>query len=215
MKFKKYIILSFIVHVLAIGAGLAFARWTSVSLRHGEPVTVMLIGKEAGAGSTPGKKARTRDTTKKAETKHSPVEKASIPAEEASALQQDVRTGLQQSGTMPEASDRPVSEEANNAGSGQAESNGSAQVSSQQWTVIVSSIERVKSYPRLARERGIEGVVRLRFRLKPEGEVDKVEIVKSSGFDILDLASVKTLYKAGPLPYVSGWLEVPMAYVLK
>ena len=79
----------------------------------------------------------------------------------------------------------------------------------------MSSIERVKSYPRLARERGIEGVVRLRFRVRPQGGVERVEIVRSSGSEILDTASVSTLYRAGPMPYVNGWVEVPIAYVLR
>jgi TonB family protein len=99
------------------------------------------------------------------------------------------------------------------AGSGTDEQFGAA--SAEQWAVIVSSIERVKSYPRMARERGIQGVVHLRFRVKPEGEVDSVEIVKSSGSEILDTASVRTVYRAAPMPYVKGWIEVPIAYVLK
>lgn len=98
---------------------------------------------------------------------------------------------------------------------GQAAGSSSASVTSGQWAVIVSSIERVKGYPRLARERGIQGVVRLRFRVKPHGEVERVEIVKSSGSDILDVASVRTVYRAAPMPYVSGWVEVPINYVLK
>ncbi len=88
-------------------------------------------------------------------------------------------------------------------------------VPAEQWAVIVSSIERVKSYPRFARERGIQGVVHLRFRVRPQGEVDRVEIVRSSGYEILDTASVRTVYRAAPMPYVSGWIEVPISYVLK
>ena len=101
------------------------------------------------------------------------------------------------------------------SGGGQAGSEASGLVSSEQWAVIVSSIERVKSYPRLARERGIQGVVHVRFRLRPRGEVDRVEIVKSSGSEILDTYSVQTVYRAGPMPYVNGWVEVPIAYVLQ
>ena len=81
--------------------------------------------------------------------------------------------------------------------------------------MISSAIERSKSYPRMARERGIQGVVRLRFTVRPQGYVDRVEIVKSSGSEVLDSASVRTVYRAGPMPYVSGWVEVPIAYVLK
>ena len=64
-------------------------------------------------------------------------------------------------------------------------------------------------------ERGIEGVVRLRFRLAPSGAVEKIEIIQSSGYDILDNASVGAVYRAVPMPYVSGWIEMPMKYVLK
>lgn len=67
----------------------------------------------------------------------------------------------------------------------------------------------------MARERGIQGVVRVRFKLRPSGDVETVEIVKSSGYDILDAATIRTVYRAGPMPYVNGWVEVPMAYVLK
>jgi TonB family protein len=85
----------------------------------------------------------------------------------------------------------------------------------EQWLLIVSAIERTKSYPRLARERGTEGVVRLRFRLSPEGSIEKIEIIESSGSTILDSASIRAVYLAAPMPYVQGWIEVPIAYVLK
>jgi protein TonB len=85
----------------------------------------------------------------------------------------------------------------------------------EQWSLIVSAIERTKSYPRLARERGTEGVVRLRFRLRPEGSIEKIEIIESSGSTILDSASIRAVYLAAPMPYVQGWIEVPIAYVLK
>ena len=85
----------------------------------------------------------------------------------------------------------------------------------EQWSLIVSAIERTKNYPRLARERGIEGEVRLRFKINAEGAVEKIEILESSGSDILDNASVRAVYRAVPLPAVSGWIEIPMKYVLK
>ena len=88
-------------------------------------------------------------------------------------------------------------------------------IAPEQWSLIVSAIERTKSYPRLARERGTEGVVRLRFRLRPEGSIEKIEIIESSGSTILDSASVRAVYLAAPMPYVQGWIEVPIAYVLK
>ena len=88
-------------------------------------------------------------------------------------------------------------------------------IAPEQWSLIVSAIERTKSYPRLARERGTEGVVHLRFRLRPEGSIEKIEIIESSGSTILDSASIRAVYLAAPMPYVPGWIEVPIAYVLK
>jgi TonB family protein len=85
----------------------------------------------------------------------------------------------------------------------------------EQWAAIESAIRRHKNYPRLARERGIEGVVRLRFTLNPTGAVDKIEILQSSGSEVLDNASVQAVYRATPMPYIKGWVEIPIAYVLK
>jgi protein TonB len=84
-----------------------------------------------------------------------------------------------------------------------------------QWQLIQSALERAKNYPRMARERGIEGVVHIRFRILPSGDVECVEILKSSGHAILDSASVETVYQSRPLPYVTGWVEVPIAYEIK
>lgn len=83
------------------------------------------------------------------------------------------------------------------------------------WRRIQAALERARQYPRMARRRGIEGEVRLRFRISPTGEVESVEILKSSGYALLDSASIRTIYRAAPLPYVDGWLEVPLAFVLK
>ncbi len=77
------------------------------------------------------------------------------------------------------------------------------------------AIEKAKTYPRFARERGIEGTVLVRFKVLPSGDIEAVDVVRSSGMQILDEASVKTVYRAAPMPYVKGWVEVPMVYELK
>ncbi len=81
--------------------------------------------------------------------------------------------------------------------------------------MLQSAIEKAKNYPRLARERGIEGVVLVKFRVLPSGDVEEVSVVRSSGASILDEASVRTVRRAAPMPYVNGWVEVPMVYELK
>jgi protein TonB len=101
------------------------------------------------------------------------------------------------------------------AGVGRDENGGKGFIDPEQWTAIQAAIERTKNYPRLARERGIEGEVRLRFRINSAGSVESVEIVKSSGYEILDSASVRAVSRAAPMPSVRGWIEVPIAYVLK
>jgi protein TonB len=80
---------------------------------------------------------------------------------------------------------------------------------------LQSAIEKAKTYPRFARERGIEGTVLVRFRVLPSGAIETVNVVKSSGAQILDDASVRTVYRAAPMPFVDGWVEVPMVYELK
>jgi TonB family protein len=101
------------------------------------------------------------------------------------------------------------------SGSGEVMSAQSGGISSEEWANLAAAIERTKNYPRLARERGIEGVVRLRFRLTSSGTVEKIEVVHSSGSEILDNASIGAVYRAAPLPYVSGWVDMPMKYELK
>lgn len=101
------------------------------------------------------------------------------------------------------------------AGAGEGESARIGIIAPKQWAAIQAAIEGTKNYPRLARERGIEGEVRLRFRLNSSGIVEAVEVVKSSGYEILDTASIRAVYRAAPMPAVQGWIEVPIAYVLK
>ena len=59
---------------------------------------------------------------------------------------------------------------------------------------------------------GIEGTAVVRFRLRPEGRVEAVEIVDSSGSEILDKASLETVHAAAPFPYKAGWLKVGIVF---
>jgi protein TonB len=59
---------------------------------------------------------------------------------------------------------------------------------------------------------GIEGTAVVRFKLKPEGGVEAVELVDSSGSAILDKASLETVRAAAPFPYKEGWLKVGIVF---
>lgn len=67
-------------------------------------------------------------------------------------------------------------------------------------SLIQQSIEQHKRYPLVARRRHIEGRVNVRFVISPTGLIDKIEIVQSSGQEILDRATLKAVREASPLP---------------
>jgi protein TonB len=50
-------------------------------------------------------------------------------------------------------------------------------------------------YPAAARREGQEGTVHLRLEIKPDGRVGKVDVVTSSGFQLLDDAAVAAARK--------------------
>lgn len=80
--------------------------------------------------------------------------------------------------------------------------------------IIRGNIERVKSYPVLARKRGIEGTVYISFSIGPEGELQELKILKGSGFRILDNATVDIVKRAAPFPHVEYPVEVPVVFKL-
>ena len=77
---------------------------------------------------------------------------------------------------------------------------------------IVGKIEAAKRYPRAARRMGIQGTATVRFKLKPDGELEKIELLESSGSKLLDDASLETVRQAAPLPYKEGWLKVGIVF---
>jgi len=80
--------------------------------------------------------------------------------------------------------------------------------------VIRRQIEQAKTYPEAARRDGLQGTVNLRFRIAPDGSVEAMEILRSSGSHILDEASEQTIRRAAPYPPVSGWIRLPLSYRL-
>lgn len=81
--------------------------------------------------------------------------------------------------------------------------------------VIQARIQRALFYPRKARRRGIEGTVHVRFDIQRDGRVDGLAVQRSSGHAMLDRASVKTIERAQPFPFVAGALEVPVVFRLR
>jgi TonB family protein len=210
MTIRKACFVSLGIHILLFGSAIAYAQYSrDASGMYSGPIMVALVG----SGQTSSQREGTKNGREKPSSQRDPVHQTA-----AAAVQREDDGFL-------EKKDQRVKEIHDLRGNGGADSvdssvgqvsrGGSALVPPEQWQLIQTAIEKVKNYPRLARERGIEGVVRVRFRLQPSGSVERVEIIRSSGHTILDTASVNTVYRAAPMPYVGGWVEVPLEYVLK
>lgn len=81
--------------------------------------------------------------------------------------------------------------------------------------LLLKRIEEAKRYPDQARRLGMEGVAEVEFRVAGDGSVESVTVVKSSGFPLLDRASIETIKRAAPFPPVSGAIRVPISYHLR
>ena len=81
---------------------------------------------------------------------------------------------------------------------------------------IIEALQRAKTYPELARKRSIQGVVEVRFTIKPTGEVEGVEAISSS--KILSTSAIESVHKAKgyfPHPLENVTIKIPINYVLK
>ena len=221
---QRTLVLSLAAHAALFGTAFAFAQYGGGSFRTERPVIVVsLVSEGAGAGATARMERRGADVRPETgRTMTAPV----LDAEQTIPLMPEVNGPVRES--VPQ--DHQDHGQANVRASGGPDLSGSGTTegpaagipdgrffgySSDEWQLLRSSLERAKTYPRLARERGIEGTVLVRFRASPSGNIELVDIVKSSGARILDDATISTIYRAAPVPYVDGWVEVPMVYRLE
>ncbi len=82
---------------------------------------------------------------------------------------------------------------------------------------IMSLLRKNLYYPRMARKRGIEGKVMVRFELRTNGEIHNITIIEAER-DILAAAAVTTIERLEekfPLPDETLILHVPIMYQLK
>lgn len=69
-------------------------------------------------------------------------------------------------------------------------------------------------YPRAARERGIQGVARIQFRIDDAGRAAEIATVESSGSRLLDGAAERAARDARRLPPLAGWVRIPVRFAL-
>jgi protein TonB len=73
-------------------------------------------------------------------------------------------------------------------------------------------------YPRNAQRLKMQGEVRVSFRLKSDGSVENIEVIQSSGFELLDedtRALIKNTASQFPKPTKSISLSIPLSYLLR
>jgi protein TonB len=87
--------------------------------------------------------------------------------------------------------------------------------------LLEQALESNQQYPRLARQRGWQGVVKMRVQFLPGGQIGQVSIVRSSGFAMLDETAIAMLRTAELPPIPDGLrrreflLDVPVEFRLK
>lgn len=223
MTFQKACVVSLGLHILLFGCAIAVAAgYAGGAFRMRQDVLLVSL---AGPGADlrgRGMHKKDRETatavaapaaTVRAETARKEMPAPASPVPEAHTevnRQAESMTDGQDAGTGQAGQKGQGGQTASETGAG------FGLASAEQWAAIEAAIERSKNYPKMARERGIQGVVLVRFKLRPSGDVEAAEIMQSSGHDVLDSASIRTVYRAAALmPYVDGWLDVPITYVLK
>jgi protein TonB len=80
--------------------------------------------------------------------------------------------------------------------------------------IIRERIQRALEYPPLARWRDSDGDALVRFEIDPTGVAREIQVVRSSGYPLLDASAVRAVENAKPLPWVYGPLEVPVRFEL-
>lgn len=84
-------------------------------------------------------------------------------------------------------------------------------------------IDRAKRYPKIAQQRRIEGVAVVSFRLSSDGKViDGPDLVKGSGYGLIDRAALRAVTRGAPYPKYPGpadadghAFEVPVRFHLR
>lgn len=72
---------------------------------------------------------------------------------------------------------------------------------------IRNKIESKKRYPIIARNMGIEGRTRLKLIINKDGSLEKVEILETSGYKILDETALQSIHESAPFPPIPAEIK--------
>jgi len=85
-------------------------------------------------------------------------------------------------------------------------------------STLSSRLEKNKTYPMMARRRGMEGIVKMKLVISPSGTLVNSEIVSSSGYDVLDNEAMKLVRSVFPIKHNAERqisVVVPVMYKLQ
>jgi len=74
-------------------------------------------------------------------------------------------------------------------------------------SIIYKELKQHFTYPKLAVYRNWQGKVLLSLRVTPAGHIKKIQLTKSSGYNLLDQAAIESLSMIKNLPHTSTWLK--------
>ncbi len=228
---------SLALHGAAVFAAAAFlaggARYTTEIT----PIEIVEVAKESASQTTAQKEAVVPEkAVKKALVKKEELLRAS-PPERPDATEEPQKKAPQTAALPDAAPNAPDEEEAHETAEMKTESQTAPLVTAQAQTGVRpvtgvktpgmsaedemghfmamarNKIEKVKSYPRWARERGFEGVVGVRFVINPDGMADEIKVVRPCHCEVLNRAACESIKKAapfGPLPAGSEGKQIAM-----
>ncbi|SNZ13623.1 TonB family protein [Hydrogenobacter hydrogenophilus] len=85
-------------------------------------------------------------------------------------------------------------------------------------SVISSLVQKSITYPLLARKMGWEGRVVVCFRLTPDGRLEDLHVLESSGYEILDRSALEAVSRSAhlfPKPPVEVLIKLPVNFRLE
>jgi protein TonB len=74
-------------------------------------------------------------------------------------------------------------------------------------TLLLEELAQRFDYPHLAQRRGWEGTVLLSVTVNHNGAIERIQVTRSSGYDILDGSAVDSLRRVGQLAGAEPWLH--------
>jgi protein TonB len=109
----------------------------------------------------------------------------------------------------------PASGPSETVGAG-GDSIGETPVPQRDFSFIREKVQRNTRYPRLARQMGLEGKVKVSFTVCHDGQVIDIKVMKSSGVSMLDKCAVDAVKKTSPFPsrQLEARVIIPIVYRL-